>query len=143
MASSISLCSPLLPPRPSWGTRRFDNHRGRRVPAPISAARNEAPDGSGRLVDESMVVLRKRIHEMKMTENDYEPPSHWFNWEKSCYAAHDSIIYEAVGILQRRLMNTRPSLALGIMALVTMSVPTTVALILIHVAGTAKGVLGL
>ncbi|KAL6982114.1 hypothetical protein U1Q18_023730 [Sarracenia purpurea var. burkii] len=56
-----------------------------------SASRNEARDddlnycsGGGRRrgqVDENLIVLRKRIHEMKMKERNYEPPSHWMEWD--------------------------------------------------------------
>ncbi|GAB4840365.1 hypothetical protein Ancab_021131 [Ancistrocladus abbreviatus] len=37
---------------------------------------------NGRLVDENMIVLRMRIQEMKMMENNYEAPSDWMPWEK-------------------------------------------------------------
>lgn len=93
---------------------------------------SEADHGSGRLVDENMIVLRKRIHETKMIERNYEPPVEWMDWEKSFYTSYDSVICEAMGILQSRLMDTRPSLALGLIALVTLSVPTTTLLGMFH-----------
>ncbi|KAK7269853.1 hypothetical protein RIF29_22622 [Crotalaria pallida] len=92
----------------------------------------------GRLVDESMIVLRKRIHEMSMIERNYEPPSDWMDWEKRYYKSYDSIICEAMGFLQNQLMNTRPSLALGVMALVAMSVPTSTAMVLFHLVEFSK-----
>ncbi|XAR52488.1 hypothetical protein NMG60_11020604 [Bertholletia excelsa] len=146
MASSSTFIrpSPVLPQRPSCAIGKAEQRRGRRLPAPILAARNEAHGRDywgGRLVDESMIILRKRIHEMKMIERNYEPPSHWSDWEKSCYAGYDAFICEAVGLLQSQLMNTRPSLALGVMALVMMSVPTSVALLLLHAVGVTQGVL--
>ncbi|XP_023551441.1 uncharacterized protein LOC111809250 [Cucurbita pepo subsp. pepo] len=85
---------------------------------------------SGKLVDESMIVLRKRIHEMKMVERSHEPPSNWLDWEKRCYSDYDSHICEALGYLQSHLMNTRPSVALGILLLITLSVPLSSAVIL-------------
>ncbi|KAG6579243.1 hypothetical protein SDJN03_23691, partial [Cucurbita argyrosperma subsp. sororia] len=85
---------------------------------------------SGKLVDESMIVLRKRIHEIKMVERSHEPPSDWLDWEKRCYSDYDSHICEALGYLQSHLMNTRPSVALGILLLITLSVPLSSAVIL-------------
>lgn len=85
---------------------------------------------SGKLVDESMIVLRKRIHEIKMVERSHEPPSNWLDWEKRCYSNYDSHICEALGYLQSHLMNTRPSVALGILLLITLSVPLSSAVIL-------------
>ncbi|KAJ4829354.1 hypothetical protein Tsubulata_024233 [Turnera subulata] len=91
-------------------------------------------DLDGRLVDEDMIVLRKRIQEMKlMAGRDSDLPSHWMEWEKEYYrGGYNSDICEAVGILQSLLMNTRPSLALGMFALVTLSVPTSTMIIMFH-----------
>ncbi|KAK1374629.1 Mediator of RNA polymerase II transcription [Heracleum sosnowskyi] len=85
-----------------------------------------------RMVDENLIVLRKRIHEMKMIERNYEPPAEWMDWEKRYYASYDAYICEAMGFLQSQLMNTRPSLAIGIVALVALSVPTSTALLMSH-----------
>ena len=52
-----------------------------------------------------------------MMERNYEPPSEWMHWEKQIYTSYDSFICEMMGLLQIQLMNTRPSLALGILAL--------------------------
>ncbi|XP_027367252.1 uncharacterized protein LOC113873355 [Abrus precatorius] len=111
--------------------------------APIMASIKGSADQnfSGRLVDESMIVLRKRIHEMNMIERNYEPPSDWMDWEKRYYTNYDSVICEAMGVLQTQLMNTRPSLALGAMALVAMSVPTSTAVVLFHLVELSKTLL--
>ncbi|CAH8353829.1 unnamed protein product [Eruca vesicaria subsp. sativa] len=81
----------------------------------------------GRVVDENMVVLRKRIHEMKMVERNYEPPSHWMQWEKRLYCGYDAIICDALCILQTFLMNSRPSVAFGTLLLILVSVPVSTA----------------
>ena len=94
----------------------------------------------GRSVDEEMIVLRKRIHEMRMIERNYEPPLEWMDWEKRYYAHYDSDICEAVGLLQNLLMSSRPSLAIGMAALVALSVPTSVFMVLSHLMQAAKGV---
>ncbi|RZC61341.1 hypothetical protein C5167_023103 [Papaver somniferum] len=86
----------------------------------------------GRLVDENMIVLRKRIHETKMIERNYEPPSDWMDWEKKYYTSYDANICSVVGVLQDKLMNMRPSVALGTIAIVTLSVPVSTAMIGFH-----------
>ena len=66
----------------------------------------------GKLVDEDMIVLRMRIHEIKMSEKSQAEvaASDWMEWEKKYYGEdYDSDICEAVGLLQSRLMDTRPS----------------------------------
>lgn len=93
------------------------------------------------LVDENLIVLRQRIHEMKMVERNYEPPEEWMEWEKRYYASYDSYICEAMGLLQAQLMNTRPSLALGIMALIAVSVPTSTAMVVSRLVDVITSVL--
>ncbi|KAJ0247979.1 Mediator of RNA polymerase II transcription subunit [Hirschfeldia incana] len=79
----------------------------------------------GRVVDENMVILRKRIHERKMVERNYEPPSHWMQWEKRFYCTYDANICAALSLLQSFLMNSRPSVAFGTMLLLFVSVPVS------------------
>ncbi|XP_050224826.1 uncharacterized protein LOC126674424 [Mercurialis annua] len=88
--------------------------------------------GGGRLVDVNMIVLRKRIHEMKMVERNYEPPSDWMEWEKQCFTSYDGLICDLVGVLQSQMMNTRPSLVLAMVALVSLSVPFSTAVVFSH-----------
>lgn len=107
---------------------------------PIMASKRGSADQNfgGRLVDESMIVLRKRIHEMNLIERNYEAPSNWMEWEKRYYTNYDSIICEAMGILQTQLMNTRPSVAIASMALVAITVPTSSALLFLHLFDLVK-----
>jgi len=69
-----------------------------------------------------MIMLRLRIKEMKIKETNYEPPSNWMEWEKQYYSRYNKDVYEALGLLQGYIMNMRPSLAFGVIALVTFSV---------------------
>ena len=94
----------------------------------VSAAASSGKDhyyGGGRLVDENMIVLRKRIHEMKMVERNYEPPSHWMDWEKRFYNSYDSVICDSVGLLQSFLMNSRPTVAIATLLFLLVSVPVS------------------
>lgn len=81
--------------------------------------------GNHHIVDESMITLRKRMHEAKLAEMNYEPPADWMDWEKRYHMQYSTDVFELIGILQGLLINTRPSLALGIMGLFMISVPTS------------------
>ncbi|KAL0446800.1 UNVERIFIED_CONTAM: hypothetical protein Slati_1807900 [Sesamum latifolium] len=78
---------------------------------------------NGRLVDENLIVLRRRIHEMKIMEKNIdEPPSEWWAWEKQWHKFYTSDVLELVGLLQILLMNARPSIVLGLGAFLVFSV---------------------
>ncbi|KAL3510636.1 hypothetical protein ACH5RR_030037 [Cinchona calisaya] len=153
-ASTSSLCSPfLLPPSTQFSSSIKTKHARLNQRRPCSTSlicamrRSEADyhdqNYSGRnMVDENMIVLRKRIHEMKMTERNYEPPSEWMDWEKKYYTNYDSMICEAIGFLQSHLMNNRPCLAIGMIALVILSVPTSSFVVLSKLMELTKAVLG-
>ncbi|KAF8390036.1 hypothetical protein HHK36_024557 [Tetracentron sinense] len=143
---TTSLCSPLLTPQPFSGKSphpktAIQHRRGKSTR--VFAARKDSYDRNygGKLVEENMIVLRKRIHEMKMIEMNDEPPSDWMAWEKRYYANYDSDICEAMGLLQSLLMNTRPSLALGMVALITLSVPASTVMVLFNLMEIAKWIL--
>ncbi|KAK1280471.1 hypothetical protein QJS04_geneDACA002986 [Acorus gramineus] len=121
-------------------------HPPKRSPRPsISclARRKDASEGysGGRLVDESMIVLRKRIREMEMIERNYEPPSHWMDWEKRWYATYQSDVCDAVGLLQDLLMEARPGVALGVMVLVLLSVPASMLVVCSRLMEVVLGIL--
>ncbi|KAJ9708352.1 hypothetical protein PVL29_000410 [Vitis rotundifolia] len=131
---SACLCSTALPLGP-FSKFRGGNDCGKKRGSTtrVSASRSsDHQNHGGRLVDENLIVLRKRIHEMKMVERNYEPPEDWMEWEKHFYTSYDAFICDAMGLLQSQLMNTRPSLVLGMLAVITLSVPTSAALILCH-----------
>ncbi|KAK4346760.1 hypothetical protein RND71_033099 [Anisodus tanguticus] len=115
----------------------------RRSKCKISARHNDSCDWDyrGRLVDKSMIILRKRVHEMKVIERNYEPPAEWMEWEKQYYANYDELICNFVGYLQMQLLSTRPSLALGMLALLIISVPASTVMIFSHFIHLASGVL--
>ncbi|OIT00910.1 PREDICTED: uncharacterized protein LOC109230168 [Nicotiana attenuata] len=139
-STSFLTSSPILPSLFSPKTK--SSSRASRTKT--LAMKREARDQNYyncRVVNENMIVLRKRIHEMKMIERNYEPSAEWTNWEKSLYANYDSNICEAMGFLQSELMDTRPSLALGMVALIALSVPTSTAVVLFHLVELAKEVL--
>ena len=76
-------------------------------------------------VDSELVVLRKRMHELRRQERNYAPPEHWMKWEKEWSVTYASDVCEAVGWLQNKLIHTRPSMAVASLALISLSVPAS------------------
>ncbi|CAN0913781.1 hypothetical protein LINGRAHAP2_LOCUS28144 [Linum grandiflorum] len=89
-----------------------------------------------------MVVLRMRIRELKAAERCDNPPPHWMEWEKRYYAhnAYGSHVCHVAGSLQNRLMESRPSLAVGAAALVLLSLLFSAAVVLVCGVGIVKGI---
>ncbi|KAE8670386.1 putative auxin:hydrogen symporter [Hibiscus syriacus] len=86
-------------------------------------------------------MLRKRIHDMKIVDRNYEPPSDWMEWEKPYYTSYNECVCRIVGLLQSYLMNTKPSSALGMLALLTMCLQASMIMVLAHLVMAANGVL--
>ncbi|KAI4313823.1 hypothetical protein L6164_026773 [Bauhinia variegata] len=97
----------------------------------------------GKLVDQNMIVLRMRIREIEMKEMKIEAPSDWMEWEKQYFANYDSDICEAIGLLQMQLMNTRPCVVLGMLALLMITTPMSMSLSVFHLVELANGVTAL
>ncbi|CAL0300331.1 unnamed protein product [Lupinus luteus] len=95
----------------------------------------------GKLVDENMILLRMRIREIETLEMKMKAPSDWTEWEKKYSMDYVSDVCEAVGMLQRLLMNTRPSLALGTMVLLMLSMSLSMSQLLFHVVELTKGIM--
>ncbi|KAK3040741.1 hypothetical protein RJ639_029263 [Escallonia herrerae] len=143
-----SLQSLMLPPRPFSGDvsrpregfYRRRNRSSNSVLALKRDARDRDHDGS-RAVDENMIVLRKRIREMRTGEAKEEAPGDWMEWEKGYYSSYNSDLCEAVGLLQRFLLETRPSLAFGMAALVIISVIISTTVVGLSLVSIIEGVL--
>ncbi|KAI3467009.1 hypothetical protein Pfo_023672 [Paulownia fortunei] len=132
MASTSFHCSSIQSFDPFSRTQINKPKPNKKICTKTYAARREAHNQNfdGRLVDENLIVLRKRIHEMKMTERNYEPPREWMDWEKQFYASYDSIICDAMG-----------HMALGMIALIALSVPTSTAVVMYNLLELSKLVL--
>ncbi|GFQ06893.1 hypothetical protein PHJA_002833300 [Phtheirospermum japonicum] len=143
MASTSSLCLPIQSFDPFFRAQIIKPNSNRKMRIPVHATKRETHDQdfNGRLVDESLIVLRKRMHEVKMSESNYEAPMEWMDWEKQFYASYDSTICDAMGHLQTCLMETRPGLALGMVALIAISVPISTAVVMYNLLELIKGVL--
>ncbi|KAK2652372.1 hypothetical protein Ddye_012228 [Dipteronia dyeriana] len=95
---------------------------------------NYGGDYRGNIVDENMIVLRMRIQEHKMLERRNRTPSNWMEWEKKYYEnnGYNEDVCEALGFLQNYLINIRPALALGLIALVALTLIISTGVALFH-----------
>ncbi|KAK7280362.1 hypothetical protein RJT34_25426 [Clitoria ternatea] len=137
----------LLPPPPSCNSllhsapRCFVSHkRFNDARSFIHASKNDS-FGHGKLVDENMILLRMRIREIEKMEMKSKGPSDWTEWEKKYFENYDSDVCEAVGLLQRLLMNTRPCLAVGSLALLMLSMSMSFSISVFHLVELAKGIM--
>ncbi|XP_059451295.1 uncharacterized protein LOC132182112 [Corylus avellana] len=145
---ATNFSSATLPLGPSWsspsGSRRKPVNGGLLIVMSASGGRRDQHgrrDYGGRIVDENMILLRMRIRELKMSEMSQEPPASWMEWEKKYYTQYDEDVCEAVGLLQSYLLSIRPSLALGMAALVILSVPFSAGVLFFHALEMAKAIL--
>ncbi|KAM3405392.1 hypothetical protein ACQJBY_008086 [Aegilops geniculata] len=102
------------------------------------------PAGSpwdGRMVDEGMATLRRRIREVENEEEEepeeeeeggvdlFVPPGEWTELERRHHGLYVAGVREALGILFALLVRARPGLGAGVVALVLLSVPASVLLV--------------
>jgi len=95
----------------------------------------------GKMVDENMILLRMRIREIEMVEMKGKAGSDWSEWEKKYFQNYDSEVCEAVGLLQRLLINTRPSFALVTFALLMLATSMSIFQLFFHFVAFVKGIL--
>ncbi|KAF3620470.1 hypothetical protein FXO38_18905 [Capsicum annuum] len=146
MTSSISCCN-LLNSSKSLG---INPHAGSAYVKFMKVSRlavsarsfDQHNRGGSKIVDENMIVLRMRIKEMKLLEvGKSGPPSNWMGWEKMYFPHYNEDVCEVIGLLQMYLMETRPALALGMLALICLSVPFSTYSLFLQVMEMAKFIL--
>uniref|UniRef100_A0A0D9UW71 Uncharacterized protein n=1 Tax=Leersia perrieri TaxID=77586 RepID=A0A0D9UW71_9ORYZ len=117
----------------------------RKNPAVKCRRRDEAEQfsggGGGGMVDEGMIVLRRRIHEMRAAETGWEPPAEWSEWEKEWYGTYDADVCALVGVLQAFLISSRPGVAVGIVAAVALSLPASAFVLLSSILHASQALL--
>ncbi|KAG2595992.1 uncharacterized protein LOC120710493 [Panicum virgatum] len=109
-----------------------------------SSRRDEAEfgcGGGGGLVDEGMVVLRRRIHEMRAAERNWEPPEEWAAWEKEWYGTYDADVCDLVGALQAFLVSSRPGVGVGILAVLVLAVPASAFALVSHLLDASRAII--
>ncbi|KAH7682648.1 hypothetical protein IHE45_05G135400 [Dioscorea alata] len=133
-----NLILPAAPVITTGGDHGRRRQRTRLVTSSWKRDGNESHDYGGRYVDESMIELRRRIHEMKMAEKNYEAPKEWMDWERRYFVNYGSDVTQIMALVQALLLNTRPSLGIGMVVLVALSVPVSMGFILFHFVDVVK-----
>ncbi|KAJ0725058.1 hypothetical protein HanPI659440_Chr12g0454591 [Helianthus annuus] len=103
-------------------------------------------DGSsGKMVDENMIILRQRIRKVK-AEIEYNSggdrlPDNWMQWERTYFysGCYHSDVYEVVAFLQQFLLESRPSVALGLAGLFVIGGSTAGVAVLHLLINSAQG----
>eukprot|EP00253_Pinus_taeda_P033218 PITA_33218 len=93
-----------------------------------AASSGEYQFGSGgqNIVDANMILLRKRMLDLKMQEANYKTPEEYMEWEKEIYPAYHAQVFRAMEWLQYTLINTRPVVAITLLSLISASVPLSI-----------------
>ncbi|KAL6627530.1 hypothetical protein ACP70R_031256 [Stipagrostis hirtigluma subsp. patula] len=88
-------------------------------------------DDAGFVEEEDMAVLRRRIDEVRAAECYWEPPAEWAAWERAWYqyGSYDANVCQLAGALQAYLLSCRPAVAVGLLAVVVLSVPAAALLV--------------
>ncbi|TKW13173.1 hypothetical protein SEVIR_5G081800v4 [Setaria viridis] len=97
--------------------------------------------GGGRLVDEGMLVLRRRIHEMRAAERNWEPPEEWAAWEKEWYGTYDADVCDLLGALQAFLVSSRPGVGVGLLAALVLAVPASAFVLVTHLLDASRAII--
>ena len=140
-AAASQLCSIMLPQpcplsrrKPAF-LRRKSKSAATNPSYVISASRRDSHGHhyDGKSVDDNMIILRMRIQEIEMQESEKkEAPPDWMEWEKMYFVNYGSDIFEAIGLLQTLLMDTRPCLVLGVLVLIILSMSVSMSLPVLH-----------
>ena len=136
---------------PGAATVRFGTHRAggsrailclapRGGGGPWDGGEREEPPWDGRLVDEGMDTLRRRIRQVRAESDpeEYEDgdeegdgllPDEWTELERRHHGSYVAGVREAAGLLLAMLVRARPGLGAGIVALVLLGVPASALLV--------------
>ncbi|CAO2204875.1 unnamed protein product [Urochloa humidicola] len=102
-------------------------------------------DDGGRMVDEGMLVLRRRIHEMRAAERGWEPPEE--EWaaareEEERYGTYDDadVCGGLLAALQGFLVGSRPGVGVGILAVLALAVPASAFALVTHLLDASRAV---
>uniref|UniRef100_A0ACD5U0V5 Uncharacterized protein n=1 Tax=Avena sativa TaxID=4498 RepID=A0ACD5U0V5_AVESA len=130
-----------------FSTRRARGSRVVLCLAPGGGGERDEPAGSpwdGRLVDEGMDTLRRRIRQVRAESDPEEDedqdedgdvedygllPGEWTELERRHHGSYVAGVRDVADILLALLLRARPGLGVGVLALLLLAVPATVLLV--------------
>ena len=81
------------------------------------------------MVDANMILLRKRMFDLKMQETNYKSPEEYMEWEKQLYPEYHANVLRAMECFQYSLINTRPIVAITLFRLISAGVSSSVLIV--------------
>lgn len=131
LLSQISAAfSPLLRvPQPFASKRERRVNRRQLVVKAASSGEYQFGSGGPNMVDTNMIVLRKRMLDLKMREKNYKTPEEYMQWEKDWCPAYHGHVFMAMKWLQSALINTRPIVAISLLSLTSASISLSIIIV--------------
>ncbi|KZV52975.1 hypothetical protein F511_31908 [Dorcoceras hygrometricum] len=107
---------------------------------------SEDKDAGKSSVDGNMIILQMRIKKLKALETASKErvassSSDPEEWEKKSFTTHHENVYEILEVLRSYMLKTKPSVALGMLALFAMSVTLSSPVAVDNVLKVLKGLL--
>jgi len=90
--------------------------------------------GSG-MVDSNMMVLRKRIQNIRIQETCFESPADWAEWERTAYPSYRADVCFMLSTMQSQLLTLRPGTVISIVS-VLMAVVPVMSILFLSAVGT-------
>lgn len=108
---------------------------------------SSSSSGSGRLVDEDMPTLRRRIREARAESSEEEDaddgrplPAEWTELERRHHGSYVAGVRGAVALLEALLVRARPGLGAGVLAMLLVGVPASLFLLCAQLIQTADSI---
>jgi hypothetical protein len=132
--------NPIRLPRRAGANRAVLLGAGRRDAWGADGGSSPSSEG-GRLVDEDMATLRRRIREARAESSEEDgildaddagiplPPTGWTELERRHHGSYVVGVRGAVGLLEALLVNARPGLGAGLLAVLLLGVPASLFLV--------------
>nr|XP_007143017.1 hypothetical protein PHAVU_007G036600g [Phaseolus vulgaris]ESW15011.1 hypothetical protein PHAVU_007G036600g [Phaseolus vulgaris] len=138
---AISLCSSVFLSNPRSVKIFSSATTTRRTSISASESDSSGHYYDGKMVDQNMILLRMRIREIETVEMKGKGPSDWSEWEKNYFQNYGSDVCEVLGLLQRLLMNTRPSHALATIVVLMLTTSMPILQLLFHFVAFVNGII--
>lgn len=98
------------------------------------------------MVDSNMLVLRRRIHQLRLRErwtaNGENHQDQWMEWEKSCFSSYRPDLSMMLDSLQTQLLDMRPSYLISLVSMLMAFLPAASILFLATLASQIASLCG-
>merc|ERR1712226_1454906 len=116
-------------PTLSASKRKREVSSRRLVVNAASSREHQFGSGDHNMVDANMILLRKRMFDLKMQDKNDKTPEERMEWEKKLYPAYHAHVLMAMQWLQCSLINTHPIVAFTLLGLISASVSLSVVIV--------------